>query len=149
MREGFDHSYFFIAAFIDNHIKFHAKRLHKKQQLKLLEGEEYDFSVTNGKPITCKTMVARGPKQPLQEEIITVEPPKAGEVCVKVIANALCHTDIYTLDGYDPEGKFPSILGHEAGCVVESVGEGVTSIQPGDHVSLIYFFGLCSFFHFN
>jgi len=57
---------------------------------------------------------------------------------VKVTANALCHTDIYTLDGYDPEGLFPCILGHEAGCVVESVGEGVTSVQPGDHVIPCY-----------
>jgi Zn-dependent alcohol dehydrogenase len=57
-----------------------------------------------------------------------VAPPKAKEVRVKVIANALCHTDIYTLDGDDPEGIFPSILGHEATAIVESVGEGVTSL---------------------
>merc|ERR1719213_1034674 len=53
---------------------------------------------------------------------------------VKVICNALCHTDIYTLSGADPEGLFPSILGHEAGAIVESVGEGVLSVKPGDHV---------------
>jgi hypothetical protein len=68
----------------------------------------------------------------------SVDPPKAGEVRVKVIANALCHTDVYTLDGHDPEGLFPSILGHEAGCIVESVGEGVTSVAPGDHVIPAY-----------
>ncbi|GAX25987.1 S-(hydroxymethyl)glutathione dehydrogenase / alcohol dehydrogenase [Fistulifera solaris] len=96
------------------------------------------MSETAGKPITCKAMVARGPKQPLVEETITVDPPKAGEVRVKVIANALCHTDVYTLDGHDPEGLFPSILGHEAGCIVESVGEGVTSVAPGDHVIPAY-----------
>ena len=79
-------------------------------------------------------MVARGPKQPLVAETITVDPPEAGEVRVKVITNALCHTDVYTLDGHDPEGLFPCILGHEAGCIVESVGEGVTSVKPGDHV---------------
>ena len=92
------------------------------------------MSDTAGKPITCKAMVARSAKQPLAEETITVDPPKAGEVRVKVVANALCHTDIYTLDGHDPEGLFPCILGHEAGCIVESVGEGVTSVVPGDHV---------------
>ena len=43
-----------------------------------------------------------------------------------MICNALCHTDIYTLGGSDPEGLFPSILGHEAGAVVEAIGEGVT-----------------------
>lgn len=93
---------------------------------------------TTSQPITCKAMVARGPKQPLTLETITVDTPKAGEVRVKVIANALCHTDVYTLDGHDPEGLFPCILGHEAGCIVESVGEGVTSVQPGDHVIPCY-----------
>jgi S-(hydroxymethyl)glutathione dehydrogenase/alcohol dehydrogenase len=39
---------------------------------------------------------------------------------LQVIANALCHTDIYTLSGQDPEGLFPSILGHEAGAIVEA-----------------------------
>lgn len=83
-------------------------------------------------------MVARAPKQPLVEETITVDPPRAGEVRVRVVANALCHTDIYTLDGCDPEGLFPCILGHEAGCIVESVGEGVTSVSVGDHVIPAY-----------
>jgi len=92
---------------------------------------------TAGKPIKCKAMVARGVNQ-LMEEEVTVAPPKAGEVRVKVMANALCHTDIYTLEGHDPEGLFPSILGHEAGCIVESVGEGVTSVVPGDHVIPAY-----------
>lgn len=69
---------------------------------------------------------------------IEVAPPKAGEVRIKVIANALCHTDIYTLDGHDPEGLFPCILGHEATAIVESVGEGVTSVVPGDIVIPCY-----------
>eukprot|EP00913_Durusdinium_trenchii_P012008 g11281.t1 len=55
-----------------------------------------------------------------------------------VHSNALCHTDIYTLSGQDPEGLFPSILGHEAGTVVESVGEGVTGLKPGDKVIPCY-----------
>lgn len=97
-----------------------------------------DFASTTGKVIECKAMVARGPKKPLCLEIIKVDPPKAHEVRVKVIANALCHTDVYTLDGNDPEGSFPSILGHEAGCVVESIGEGVTSVAVGDHVIPCY-----------
>merc|ERR1712216_358075 len=52
----------------------------------------------------------------------------------KVITNALCHTDVYTWEGSDPEGLFPCILGHEAGAVVESVGPGVTSVAVGDHI---------------
>ena len=55
-----------------------------------------DFSGTAGKPIMCNAMVARAAKQPLTRELITVDPPKEGEVRVKVMANALCHTDIYT-----------------------------------------------------
>ena len=137
MRQGFDHSYHFIAAFIEDHVAFHGKRLRKKQQLSRTE-VVYDFAATQGQPIQCKAMVARAPKQPLTEEIITVDPPKAGEVRVKVMANALCHTDVYTLDGQDPEGLFPCILGHEAGCIVESVGEGVTSVAVGDHVIPCY-----------
>jgi S-(hydroxymethyl)glutathione dehydrogenase/alcohol dehydrogenase len=69
---------------------------------------------------------------------VDVAAPKAGEVRLRVIANALCHTDIYTLEGSDPEGLFPSILGHEAGTVVESVGPGVTSVKPGDKVVPCY-----------
>ena len=57
---------------------------------------------------------------------------------IEVISNALCHTDIYTLDGHDPEGLFPCVLGHEAAAVVESVGEGVTSVQTGDVVIPCY-----------
>ncbi|KAH8073080.1 alcohol dehydrogenase [Aureococcus anophagefferens] len=64
--------------------------------------------------------------------------PEAGEVRLRVVANALCHTDIYTLEGSDPEGLFPSILGHEAGAIVESVGEGVTSVKVGDKVIPCY-----------
>ena len=71
-------------------------------------------------------------------QTVVVAPPKAGEVRVKVLNNALCHTDIYTWEGSDPEGKFPCILGHEAVAVVESVGEGVTSVVPGDTVIPCY-----------
>lgn len=88
--------------------------------------------------MTCQAMVAREAKQPVTLETITVDPPKAHEVRVKVMSNALCHTDVYTLDGLDPEGLFPCILGHEAGCIVESVGEGVLSVKPGDKVIPCY-----------
>jgi S-(hydroxymethyl)glutathione dehydrogenase / alcohol dehydrogenase len=138
MRKGFDHSYHFIAAFIDNHVEFHGKKLRAKLGKMRATYSTYDFSSTQGQPIRCKAMVARQAKEPLTEETITVDPPKAGEVRVKVIANALCHTDIYTLDGQDPEGLFPCILGHEGGCIVESVGPGVTRVKPGDHVIPCY-----------
>ena len=54
----------------------------------------------------------------LQLKRVKVAPPAPGEVRVKVVANAICHTDLYTLEGSDPEGLFPCILGHEAGAIV-------------------------------
>ncbi|KAL3920356.1 MAG: hypothetical protein SGILL_003307, partial [Bacillariaceae sp.] len=131
MRKGFDHSYHFIAAFIESHVKFHGKRLRSKLGELRARSSTYDFTKTQGQPIQCKAMVARKAKEPLVEETITVDTPRAGEVRVKVVANCLCHTDIYTLDGHDPEGLFPCILGHEGGCIVESVGPGVTRVAPG------------------
>ena len=62
---------------------------------------------THGQTITCKAAVAWAPKTKLDVTDIQVSPPGAGEVRIKNIANALCHTDIYTLDGFDPEGLFP------------------------------------------
>ncbi|PSN45697.1 Alcohol dehydrogenase class-3, partial [Blattella germanica] len=88
--------------------------------------------------ITCRAAVAWKEKEPLSLETIEVAPPKAGEVRIKILATGVCHTDAYTLDGLDPEGIFPCILGHEGGGIVESVGEGVTSVKPGDHVIPLY-----------
>jgi len=76
--------------------------------------------------------------KPLVIEEIDVEGPRAGEVLVRVVATGVCHTDAYTLSGDDPEGIFPSILGHEGGAIVEEVGAGVTSVEPGDHVIPLY-----------
>ena len=68
--------------------------------------------------------VAWEAKQPLDYTTVVVAPPQKGEVRIKIVATALCHTDKYTLSGADPEGLFPCILGHEAAGIVESVGEG-------------------------
>ena len=76
--------------------------------------------------------------KPLQVVEIDVAPPRKGEVLIRVTHTGVCHTDAYTLGGDDPEGLFPAVLGHEgAGHVVE-VGEGVTSVKPGDHVIPLY-----------
>ncbi|EFX82966.1 hypothetical protein DAPPUDRAFT_230717 [Daphnia pulex] len=96
------------------------------------------MSETIGKTITCRAAVAWAAKEPLSLETIEVAPPQAGEVRIKIVATGVCHTDAYTLDGHDPEGIFPCILGHEGGGIVESVGEGVTSVSPGDHVIPLY-----------
>ncbi|HUH91056.1 MAG TPA: S-(hydroxymethyl)glutathione dehydrogenase/class III alcohol dehydrogenase [Lysobacter sp.] len=76
--------------------------------------------------------------KPLQIVEIDVEPPRKGEVLVKITHTALCHTDAFTLSGDDPEGVFPAVLGHEGAGIVVEVGEGVTSVKPGDHVIPLY-----------
>uniref|UniRef100_UPI003513B412 S-(hydroxymethyl)glutathione dehydrogenase/class III alcohol dehydrogenase n=1 Tax=Limimaricola soesokkakensis TaxID=1343159 RepID=UPI003513B412 len=88
--------------------------------------------------IRCKAAVAWAAGEPLSIEEIEVAPPQAGEVRVRIIATGDCHTDAYTLSGDDPEGIFPSVLGHEGGGIVESIGEGVTSVAVGDHVIPLY-----------
>ncbi len=76
--------------------------------------------------------------KPLSIETVQLEGPKAGEVLVELKATGICHTDKYTLSGADPEGLFPSILGHEGAGVVVEVGAGVKSLKPGDHVIPLY-----------
>ena len=76
--------------------------------------------------------------KPLEIEEVDVQAPQEGEVLLRVVATGVCHTDAFTLTGEDPEGIFPSILGHEGGAIVEEVGAGVTSVQAGDHVIPLY-----------
>jgi S-(hydroxymethyl)glutathione dehydrogenase/alcohol dehydrogenase len=85
-----------------------------------------------------RAAIAWEAQKPLEIEEIEVGGPKAGEVLVRIVATGVCHTDAYTLSGTDPEGLFPAILGHEGGGIVEEVGAGVTSVQPGDHVIPLY-----------
>ncbi|BBU02826.1 TPA: S-(hydroxymethyl)glutathione dehydrogenase/class III alcohol dehydrogenase [Aeromonas veronii] len=94
--------------------------------------------MTQVQSIKCKAAIAWGPGQPLSIEEVEVMPPQAGEVRVRIVATGVCHTDAFTLSGEDPEGVFPCILGHEGGGIVESVGEGVTSVKVGDHVIPLY-----------
>lgn len=90
------------------------------------------------KMIKTRAAVAWGPGQPLKIEEVDLMPPQKGEVLVRIVATGVCHTDAYTLSGQDSEGKFPCILGHEGGGVVEAIGEGVTSVAVGDHVIPLY-----------
>src|ERR1700758_4964861 len=85
-----------------------------------------------------RAAVARQAGQPLSIETVELEGPRAGEVLVEIRATGICHTDEFTLSGGDPEGLFPSILGHEGAGVVLEIGEGVTSVKPGDHVIPLY-----------
>src|SRR3569623_603739 len=85
-----------------------------------------------------RAAVAFAAKQPLDIVEVDLDGPKQGEVLVEIMATGICHTDAYTLDGFDSEGIFPSLLGHEGAGVVREVGPGVTSVKPGDHVIPLY-----------
>ncbi len=76
--------------------------------------------------------------KPLEIEEVDLEGPKAGEVLVEIKATGICHTDAFTLSGGDPEGIFPSVLGHEGAGVVVETGPGVSSLKAGDHVIPLY-----------
>jgi S-(hydroxymethyl)glutathione dehydrogenase/alcohol dehydrogenase len=85
-----------------------------------------------------RAAVAFEAKKPLEIVELDLEGPKAGEVLVEIMATGICHTDAYTLDGFDSEGIFPSVLGHEGAGIVREVGAGVTSVKAGDHVIPLY-----------
>ena len=85
-----------------------------------------------------RAAVATEAGKPLEVMDVNLDGPKAGEVLVEIKATGICHTDEFTLSGADPEGLFPAILGHEGAGVVMEVGEGVTSVKPGDHVIPLY-----------
>lgn len=88
--------------------------------------------------LKSRAAVAFKAGEPLQIVEIDVAPPKKGEVLIKITHTGVCHTDAFTLSGEDPEGLFPVVLGHEGAGIVVEVGEGVTSVQPGDHVIPLY-----------
>ncbi|VCU61907.1 S-(hydroxymethyl)glutathione dehydrogenase [Tritonibacter mobilis] len=85
-----------------------------------------------------RAAIAWEPNRPLEIEEIDLEGPKEGEVLIRIVTTSLCHTDMFTLSGADPEGLFPAVLGHEAVGIVEELGKGVTSLKPGDHVIPLY-----------
>ncbi|MER7344824.1 S-(hydroxymethyl)mycothiol dehydrogenase [Streptomyces aurantiacus] len=80
-------------------------------------------------------VIARAKGEPVRIETITVPDPGPGEAVVKVQACGVCHTDLHYREG-GINDDFPFLLGHEAAGVVESVGEGVTEVAPGDFVIL-------------
>ena len=85
-----------------------------------------------------KAAIAFEAAKPLVVDEVELEGPKEGEVLVRLAATGVCHTDAFTLSGRDPEGLFPSVLGHEGAGVVEEVGPGVRSVSVGDHVIPLY-----------
>jgi len=85
-----------------------------------------------------RAAVAYSAGAPLSIETVQLEGPKAGEALIEIKATGICHTDEYTRSGADPEGLFPSILGHEGAGIVVEVGPGVKSLKKGDHVIPLY-----------
>jgi S-(hydroxymethyl)glutathione dehydrogenase/alcohol dehydrogenase len=94
-----------------------------------------------------RAAVAWKANSPLVIEEIDLQSPQHGEVLVRMVATGVCHTDLFTLSGDDPEGIFPTILGHEGGGIVEEIGTGVTTLKVGDHVIPLYTpeCGVCKF----
>ena len=76
--------------------------------------------------------------RPLAVQEVELTDPRPGEVLVRLVACGVCHTDLYTASGADPSGYAPTVLGHEGAGVVEAIGEGVTSLTPGDHVVTLF-----------
>src|SRR5438034_1434157 len=85
-----------------------------------------------------RAAVLEGFGEPLEVQELELAEPKAGEVLVRLVACGVCHTDLYTASGADPSGYSPTVLGHEGAGVVEAVGDGVTSLAPGDHVVSLF-----------
>ena len=94
-----------------------------------------------------RAAVAWKANSPLVIEEVDLQGPQHGEVLVRMVATGVCHTDLFTLSGDDPEGIFPTILGHEGGGIVEEIGTGVTTLKVGDHVIPLYTpeCGVCKF----
>ncbi|CAL5414661.1 unnamed protein product [Camellia sinensis] len=131
---------------IDLHFALNVKRrvlnITKALKSQFIFSEEGKMSNTAGQVIRCKAAVAWEAGKPLVIEEVEVAPPQKMEVRVKILYTSLCHTDVYFWEAKGQNPVFPRILGHEAGGIVESVGEGVTDLAPGDHV-LPVFTGEC------
>ena len=85
-----------------------------------------------------RAAVAFEKAKPLEIVDVDLEGPRQGEVLVEIKATGICHTDEFTRSGADPEGLFPTILGHEGAGIVIDIGPGVKSLKKGDHVIPLY-----------
>ncbi|MEU1286066.1 S-(hydroxymethyl)mycothiol dehydrogenase [Kitasatospora sp. NPDC005856] len=86
-------------------------------------------------PQQVKAVIARAKGAPVEVTTIVVPDPGPGEAVVRIQACGVCHTDLHYREG-GINDEFPFLLGHEAAGIVESVGEGVTEVEPGDFVVL-------------
>jgi S-(hydroxymethyl)glutathione dehydrogenase/alcohol dehydrogenase len=88
--------------------------------------------------VRIRAAVLREPGRPVETEDVELEPPRAGEVLVKVAAAGVCHSDVRLADGELGDGRWPMVLGHEGAGVVEAVGDGIEHVAPGDHVAFCF-----------
>jgi S-(hydroxymethyl)glutathione dehydrogenase/alcohol dehydrogenase len=102
-------------------------------------------TVAASSSIEMRACVLREPGRPVSVEMVALEPPRTGEVLVRVAAAGVCHSDARLSDGVLGPGRWPIVLGHEGAGVVQSVGEDVTGVRPGDHVvfCLVPSCGIC------
>jgi len=85
-----------------------------------------------------RAAVLRHPGQPVTTEEVELDPPRAGEVLVRVAAAGVCHSDVRYADGELGPGYWPIVLGHEGAGVVEEVGEAVTHVARGDRIAFCF-----------
>jgi S-(hydroxymethyl)glutathione dehydrogenase/alcohol dehydrogenase len=97
-------------------------------------------SASSGSPaeIEMRACVLREPGRPVGVEMVRLQPPRRGEVLVRVAAAGVCHSDLHLADGRLGAGRWPMVLGHEGAGVVESVGEDIDGLAPGDHVAFCF-----------
>jgi S-(hydroxymethyl)glutathione dehydrogenase / alcohol dehydrogenase len=88
--------------------------------------------------IATRAAVLREPGRSVEIETVRLDPPRAGEVQVRVAAAGVCHSDVHLADGVLGNNRWPMVLGHEGAGVVEAVGADVTHVAPGDRVAFCF-----------
>jgi Zn-dependent alcohol dehydrogenase len=88
--------------------------------------------------ISMRAVVLREPGVPVDVETVLLEPPRRGEVLVRVAAAGVCHSDVHLADGNLGRGRWPMVLGHEGAGMVTATGPDVTGLSPGDHVAFCF-----------
>lgn len=86
----------------------------------------------------ARGVVIQAPGAPARIEAIVVDAPEAGEVLVRIVANGVCHSDLWAIEHGNWGSPFPMLLGHEAAGIVEETGRGVDHVAPGDRVLLAW-----------
>jgi Zn-dependent alcohol dehydrogenase len=86
--------------------------------------------------LTIEAVVMRSPERPVAVEQVTLDPPREGEVLVRMAAAGVCHSDLHLAQGRLGEGRRPIVLGHEGAGVVEAIGPGVEEVRVGQRVVL-------------